>query len=182
MFELAWRDQTKVAQKSVERRMRAGAQAASKNTPSDTRIAPPALSESKALLSKTSVSTGLAPNQHDLEYFALNFWFTNYANPPSKSYEECGFVEHVAPLFLKSAPESTLRLSTLAVATILFTAWSGRNPDTSLTRSFYLKAVSAMKNQHSIPGNCTNNEMIMSVLLLQMYEVKFNFFFSRKSC
>ncbi|KAE9369974.1 hypothetical protein N431DRAFT_414338 [Stipitochalara longipes BDJ] len=170
MFELAWRDQTTVAQKSVERRKRAGAKAASNERLSDTELTFQVLSESSALLSNTSVPTSPPPNQHDLEDFALTFWFTNYANPPMKSYEECGFVEHVAPLFLKSTPESTLRLSTLAVATILFTAWSDLNPDTALTRSFYLKAVSAMRDQLSMPGECTNNEMIMSVLLLQMYE------------
>jgi hypothetical protein len=157
MFDLAWRDQTTMAQRSVERRKRASEKQPTKERPSE--------SEAPAFASPSNP-------QEDLENYALTFWFTNYSNPPSKSYGECGFIEHVAPLFLKSGPQSTLRMSTLAVSTCLFTALSDRNPDTPLTRSFYLKAVSAMKQQLSTSIECVNNEMIISVLLLQMYEVE----------
>ena len=91
-----------MAQKSVERRKRAGAKAAEKEQSSDTERTSHVLPKSEALISNASVPNGPSPNQNDLEDFALNFWFTNYANPPSKSYEECGFVEHVGPLFLKA--------------------------------------------------------------------------------
>ncbi len=81
------------------------------------------------------------------------------------------FLEFVSPLYLKAAPDSTLKMSTLAVASCLFTAWLNRRSDTPFSRSFYLRAVSAMKDQIVNAENCSNDEMLLSILLLQFFEV-----------
>jgi hypothetical protein len=58
----------------------------------------------------------------------------------------------------------------LAVATALFTAWCDQRPGGALSRSFYLRAVSSMKNQLSPRKVCEGNDILAAVLLLQLYE------------
>jgi hypothetical protein len=47
----------------------------------------------------------------------------------------------------------------------------GQDPNTTFSRSFYLRAVKAMRDQVSVQKACANDEMLIAVLLLQLYEV-----------
>ncbi|KAH8687303.1 hypothetical protein BGZ60DRAFT_5625 [Tricladium varicosporioides] len=108
---------------------------------------------------------------NNFEEFAVGFYFSIYAGQPVKNpLEKRGYMDFVVPAYFQSKLDSTLRMSVMAVASSLFTAWLGRNPDSPLTRSFYLRALSTMKEQLTRSDTCSNDEMLMSVLLLQLYE------------
>lgn len=59
----------------------------------------------------------------------------------------------------------------MAMSTFLFVAWLDRRPDTFVSRSFYLNALSTMKERVGRSEGCADNDVLTSVLLLQMYEV-----------
>ena len=103
---------------------------------------------------------------------ALDFFFSTYGRPLTYKFEYRGFLEHVFELYAKAAPESALRLSTLAVSTFLHASWMDHRHDSQLSRSLYGKAVSAMKVQLCSTPACSNDEMLISILLLQLYEVR----------
>ncbi|KAF4628856.1 hypothetical protein G7Y89_g9292 [Cudoniella acicularis] len=62
----------------------------------------------------------------------------------------------------------------MALASCLYIAWKSQRPDAPLSRPYYLRAISAMKEQLSQPDTCANDEMLLSVLLLQQYEILVN--------
>lgn len=107
----------------------------------------------------------------DLQQPALDFFFSTYARPSTYKYEYRGFLEHVYELYESACHDSTVRLSTLAVGTFLLGSWMNSNHDSKTSRTFYAKAVSAMKEQLASPLACSNDEMLISILLLQLYEV-----------
>ncbi|KAF4638024.1 hypothetical protein G7Y89_g40 [Cudoniella acicularis] len=169
-FDLAWRDQTTVAKKSVERRKNAIVKARIEEDATKLhKLVARNMSQDPCLSSMGLVSSSkLTLN---LEEFPLSFYFAIYATPSSQTpFERRGLVGHIAPTFLRAKPDSTIRMSIMAVATCLFLAWMNRTPDSPFSRSYYLKALSAMKDQLSKPEACSNDEMLMGVLLLQLYE------------
>jgi len=122
----------------------------------------------------TATAEGNFPMQichEDPNIHSTTFFFSFYATPSNNDLERRAFFDYVVPLYFQSNENSTMRLSTLAVASIMFYAWMDRNADSPLARTYYLRAVSAMKEQLSHPDTCSDDEMLMSVLLLQMYEV-----------
>ncbi len=64
-----------------------------------------------------------------------------------------------------------LSLSTMALASCLYNAWRIGRPDAPLSRSSYLRAISALKEQICWTETCASDEMLLSVLMLQQYEV-----------
>ena len=66
--------------------------------------------------------------------------------------------------------QSCMKMATIAVATCLFSAWMNRSPETPLSRSFYYRAVSLMKDRVTKERGCTEDDVLMAVMLLQMYE------------
>lgn len=168
-FDLAWRDQTTVAQKHVQRRQHARERAR--------------LVEDSQSMVPTAESIPSEPYSYQLgnvtlelcdanpEKYAINFFFSFYAAPPSSILDRRSYFDVIAPLYLAADENSTMRFSTLAVASVMFTAWMDRRADSTLARMHYLKAVSAMKEQLARPNDsCTDDEMLMAVLLLQFYE------------
>ena len=131
----------------------------------------------------TAASIPSTPYSHDLGSvplcslyenpadYALNVFFTFYANPPAADHERRGCFEYVVPLYSRAGEESALKMSVMAVASIMFLAWMDRRPDDLWSRGWYLRAVGAMKVQLENPENCADDEMLAAVLMLQMYEV-----------
>lgn len=173
VFDLAWRDQTVVAQKSVERRRRATEKTRAEKdaTASTSGVYANSLETTVAVTSKIA-TTIPAPLDDSPENYALGFFFITYANPPSYSDDRYSFLEYVAPQFLTTSQDSTLKMATMTVASSLFMAWMNKRADNSTSRSFYLKAVSKMKDQIEDRMYCADDDMLTSVLLLQLYEVR----------
>jgi hypothetical protein len=109
--------------------------------------------------------------KEDPEAYALGFFFSSYANPPVEADDRRGFLEHVGPQYEMAPPDSTLQMATKALSSFLFMAWLGRRPDSPVSRSFYLKAISSMKDRIQQPEGCADNDILTSVLILQIHEV-----------
>lgn len=163
-FDLAWRDQNTIAQKSVERRKRASDKRGSLDFA--------ALSgATKPFLAQEAMSFVPGSLAEDPEQYSVNFFMTTYANPSVTSEERKDFLDYIAPQFAQAKPDSVLRMATMAMSTFLFVAWLDRRPDTFVSRSFYLNALSTMKDRVARSEGCADNDVLTSVLLLQMYEV-----------
>lgn len=104
------------------------------------------------------------------EDIALDFYFQIWVLPGDSTFSRRGWSEYIAPMFANSAKQSVLRMSTMAMAGALLVAWLDRRPDNPLSRAYYLRAVSIMKDKVA-QQDVSNDEVLMSVLLLQMYEV-----------
>lgn len=109
--------------------------------------------------------------QEDHWDHALSFFFTTYARPFNYKNESRGFLEYVEPLYKLAAPQSTLHYSTLALATFFLGAWTNHSLDSQISRLCYANAISSMKEQLVSSDDCSNDEMLLSILLLQLYEV-----------
>jgi hypothetical protein len=169
-FDLAWRDQTAVARKHVERRLRATEHARSRED-SFERILSPEMRMRSNLHFSSPRPVPTPRSLDDPEEFALSFFFTVYASPDPDPLDTREHLHFLAPLYPRAGPHSTLSLSTMALASCLYFAWKSQRPDAPLSRSPYLRAVSAMKEQITRADTCSNDEILLSVLLLQQYEV-----------
>lgn len=107
----------------------------------------------------------------DPETYAVSFFMSTYANPSISNDERKDFLDYVAPQYVEAGPDSVLRMATMAMSTFLFVAWLDRRPDTVLSRSFYLKALSTLKERIASPEGCADNDVLTTVMLLQLYEV-----------
>lgn len=54
----------------------------------------------------------------------------------------------------------------------MFSIRMGQNPNTTHSRSYYLSAVKAMRDQVAEQKECAGDEVLIAVLLLQLYEVR----------
>jgi hypothetical protein len=169
-FDLAWRDQTAVARKHVERRIRAIEHARSRER-SFERTLSPEVSMHSGLHFSSPRPVPTPRSLDDPEEFALSFFFTVYAPPTTNPLDTREHLEFLEPLYPRTGPHSTLSLSTMALASCLYFAWKNQRPDAPLSRTPYLRAVSAMKEQITQADTCANDEILLSVLLLQQYEV-----------
>lgn len=176
-FDRAWRDQTQVARKHVEQRIRATEQSRPQicspertlSSDLNTRISPGSqFSTSRPIPAPKSLD--------DPEEFALSFFFSVYASPTTNALDTREHLDFLPPLYSRAEPKATLSLSTTALASCLYFAWKSQKPDAPLSSSSYLRAVSAMKKQLTHTDTCANNEILLSVLLLQQYEVSLHTF------
>lgn len=222
-FDLAWRDQTTVAKKGVERgkqkRRAAREQAATASSSTSSRTAPPPKASpskkevqakiSTASSTRTSVSSGstslvsqrsslsssppqvttsipltreLTPPRSNSPYVkvdmppddhVLTFFFNLYILPVRDPLARRGFLEYLAPVYSNTDPSSPFMLSTMAVASCMLSVRSGHDPNTTFAQSYYIRAVKAMRDCVSEQKSCAQDEMLIAVLLLQMYEVSF---------
>ncbi|KAE9373037.1 hypothetical protein N431DRAFT_534197 [Stipitochalara longipes BDJ] len=170
-FDLAWRDQTAVARKHVEQRIRATENARSREDSFERILSPEICVRSS--LSQFSIPRPVSTPRSldDPEEFALSFFFTAYGSPTTNPLDTREHLEFLTPLYPRAGFHSTLSLSTMALASCLYNAWKSQRPDAPLSRSPYLRAVSAMKEQINQADTCANDEILLSVLLLQQYEV-----------
>jgi hypothetical protein len=169
-FDVAWRDQTAVARKHVERRIRATEHARSRED-SFERILTPEMRMPSGLYFSSPRPGPTPRSPGDPEEFALSFFFAVYASPTTNPLDTREHLDFLAPLYPRTGPHSTLSLSTMALASCLYMAWKSQRPDAPLSRSPYLRAVSAMKEQITQADTCANDEILLAVLLLQQYEV-----------
>lgn len=173
-FDLAWRDQTNTAKNSVERRRKAAAKqdAVKKSSSPHSKhlIVSRVPSASTDVFALNVVPTSLMQKTED---YAIGFYFTSYGRvPASRSEKLCGFQDLILPLFISAKEDSALKMSTMALATLFFNTWTAPQPENPLSRSYYVKALAAIKQQLKENDYSTNDEMIMSVLLLQLFEVR----------
>ena len=101
----------------------------------------------------------------------LTFFLNTYILPQRDPLARRGFLEYLAPFYKNAPRDSPLMLSSLAVASCMLASKIGVDPDTAFSRGYYLRAVSQMRDQVSKRKACANDEMLISVLLLQLYEV-----------
>ena len=146
-----------VAKRHVERRLRANVQTRSREASMGQNSAP----EKRLVLPKSLDDTAQS---------ALNFFFSIYVST-TDPWDTRGHLDFLTPLYPQAPPESTLALSTLALASCLYNAWKCGGPDEPLSKVPYVRAISAMKENISRRDACANDDMLLSVLLLQQYEV-----------
>jgi hypothetical protein len=215
---LAWRDQTTVAKKGVERgkakrkaaRDREQANAKPESQPLHAPVARYAESSTSSAGSSGSPNHVFTPKSRDSqrssvssfnesplfdlthqrslytpsksdpyltllrpipEEQALCFFFNHYVLPIRDPLARRGFLEHLGPFYTNADPQSPLKMAAMAVATCMMSIGMGRPPDTPLSRSFYIRAVSRLKEQVSQRKACSGDELIVAVMLLQLYEV-----------
>jgi len=103
---------------------------------------------------------------------AISFYFASYGKAPDNPYEQLtGFQNLIYPLFGLAAEDSALKLSTVALATLFFNTWNAPHPENPLSRSYYVKALAAIKHQLTQKDKCTDDDIIVSILLLGLFEV-----------
>lgn len=108
------------------------------------------------------------------EDHALCFFFTRYVLPQRDPQARRGFLEYTLPIYSKSGPHSPLKLSIIAVAASMLSGAMNQGDDPPLARSFYLGAVQRMKERVTEQRECADDELLMAVMLLQMYEVSYS--------
>jgi hypothetical protein len=102
---------------------------------------------------------------------ALCYFFNNYVLPIRDPLARKGFLEYLGPIYSQSDPFSPVKMSTMAIATCMMSSRMGQPADTPLSRTFYARAVSRIKDRVSKQQDCTSDELIVAVMLLQYYEV-----------
>jgi hypothetical protein len=171
-FDLAWKDHTAGSKRSIERRKRTTEKPSLRTERSKSLMALESPHDNQAVTLCHSGPGHLPPAVAENPWEpALSFFFSTYARSSNYVHESRGFLEHVHLLYQAAAPQSTLRSSTLAVATFLLGSWINRTHESKISRMHYANAVSAMKEQLTSSPACSNDEMLMAILLLQLYEV-----------
>ena len=80
-------------------------------------------------------------------------------------------MEYLLPLYSKTTPGSMLSVATTAVAINLSSMWNFRGPDTFAARAYYSKAVAMTKIALGDPALSRSNDLLMTVLILDFYDV-----------
>ena len=126
---------------------------------------------------KTSLSGSctLVPNRPSSPYlwlhtppddYILTFFFNLYILPIRDPLARRGFLEYLAPIYSHTDLNSPFMLSTMAVASCLLSIHIGHDPNTTFSRSYYLRAVKAIRDCVSEQKGCSEDEIVISVLLL----------------
>jgi len=100
---------------------------------------------------------------------AVCYFFNNYVLPIRDPLARRGFLEYLGPFYSNADLDSPVKMSTMAVATCMMSTRLGYSPDTPLARSFYVQAVSGIKAK--VAQQTSSDELIVAVMLLQLYEV-----------
>lgn len=166
-FDIAWRDQSLVAENSVRRRKNAIEKADRE------RIA------GKKLAKFSSPTVPMVLSQ-DYESYALSFFFSSYILLPQDLEVRRGFLECLYPVWVQADFTSPLRPVVAAVASCLLEAWSQLKPDLplSLSRSRYLKGVAALRKSLQNTED-VGDDVLMAALMLDMYEGLRSFWMSK---
>ncbi|KAI9751164.1 MAG: histidinolphosphatase [Chaenotheca gracillima] len=157
-FDVAWRDQNLVAEKSVRRRKNAVERAER---------------ERKAERQIVNISSQSVPKvlSQDYEGYAINFFFSSYILLPKDVEVRKGFLDCLHPVWIETSATSPLRLAVAAVASCMLEAWSLLKPDIPLSnsRSWYLKGVEALRKRLQSSED-VGDDVVMASLMLDMYE------------
>lgn len=157
-FDIAWRDQNVVAEKSVRRRKNAIEKADRE------RIA-------RKQLAKHSSPSVPRPLSQDYEGYAVSFFLSTYVLLPRDLEVQRGFLDCLYPVWAQSGSTSPLRPAVAAVALCLLEAWSLLKPDLplSISRSQYLEGVAAVRKSLQSSED-VGDDILMAALMLDMYE------------
>lgn len=108
---------------------------------------------------------------YSTEQRALCFYFANYVMLPRDPLTSRGYLELLLPLYSGVRRDSQLSHATSAVALCLLEAWSGKGPETKLSRSFFQKAPVSTRAALEDPEESKKDETLLAVLLLELFEV-----------
>ncbi|KAL3424404.1 White-opaque regulator 1-like protein 1 [Phlyctema vagabunda] len=183
-FDLAFRDQSIVAERSVQRRKKAtdrqGHGRISCQGSSNLSLVPdlPAVNIQMASSTSLSTSSRVQPSlSEDYSKYALDFFCSSYLTLPRPPEVRQGCFELLYPVFKASDPSSPLRPATYAVGSVLLEAWILRSPgNISTARPFYLKALSKLRAILSDANATITDDILMAVLILEVYEGLVSFF------
>lgn len=157
-FDVAWRDQNAWASKAVLRRSKANERAnRDKITPRE------------VVGRKFHDVPKVLPQ--DYESYALNFFFDSYILLPSDPSCRRGVLDCLYPIWTRMSPLSPLKPAISAVALALLEAWSQSNPNRpqSLSRSYYVEAVAAVRRRLQ-SAQATDDDVLVATLMLNMYD------------
>ena len=157
-FDLALRDQSKSAERSVQRRKRAY------------EVVKEPIDRSSGEMVRTS-----SPLREYQKDHALCFFFTEYVLILGDPQPICGYIDYVTPVFVKCESQSPVVFATQAVATSLFEAWLSKGPDTVVSPTSYLMAITTLRECVEQRKTYCVEEFLMAILLLDMYEVSSTF-------
>ena len=157
-FDVAWRDQNVVAEKSVQRRKNATKKA----------YHPGILSDRMVKLVSLSLPRTLA---EDHEGYAVNFFLSSYILLPREVGVQRSFLDCLYPVWIQTEATSPLRPAVAAVASCLLAAWSQHDSDLaiSFSGSLYLKGVASLRKVLQGNGK-VGDDVVMAALMLEMYE------------
>ena len=154
MFDVAWRPQNLVVEKSVQRRVNA----------SETRQA----EKQKLALDQIRIPRVLP---QDLAGYAVDFFFSFYICLPMEQDVHRSVLDCLYPIWTTTDSASPLKPIVTAVASLMLDAWSQVKPHQfdSTSRAQYVQGVAALRNSLESRKEVTN-EIIMATLMLDMYE------------
>ena len=157
LFEVAWRDQNKVAENRVRRQ---------KN------IVDKHTERGSGAFHRT-ISTELTTSRRvsqDFASYAVQFFLSSYILLPRSQESRRSFTDFLYPIYLESKPGSPLTSALTAVGALLLEAWSLVQPDaSSFSWTQYLKAMASLRK--SLQNTKTvDDDVLGAALLLDMYE------------
>ena len=150
-LDLVLRDQNNIAQATVQRRQKL----ANKGRSASPRVP-------------------LSPTEDD-ESHALTFFVSSWVLFPHDPETDHGITELLPFFFGNLKSGTTLSLALTAVSRLMFAAWERRVRavvETPEARLAYGKALAATRVAIEDPVQCTEDETLMAVLLLALYEVR----------
>ena len=107
----------------------------------------------------------------DTEVDSLCFFFTKYVTIERDPQTSRGFLEYLLPLYSSAPHDSHLSVATSALAIMLTSMWSRRGVETEESRRFFGKALTMTKAAIDDPQQNTTDETLLTVLLLEFYEI-----------
>ncbi|GAB7341257.1 hypothetical protein MBLNU457_7532t1 [Dothideomycetes sp. NU457] len=158
LFEVAWRDQNKVAENRVRRQKNI----VDKPTEKDSDTSP------GTITTKSPTPTCVS---QDFTSYAVQFFLSSYVLLPRSHDNRRSFIDFLYPIYLESKPASPLTPALTAVGSLLLEAWSLLKPDapSSFSRTQYLKAMASLRR--SLQDTKTvGDDVLTAALLLDMYE------------
>jgi hypothetical protein len=156
-FDIAWKDQNLVAERSVRRRKRASEKA------NLNRLATKNLSKSPS----TAIFGRLKEDPVD---YAVKFFLSSYIILPEQTEMQRGILDCLYPIWDQAQPTSPVKIAVASVACYLLEAWTQLNPARSpMSTPLYLRGVASLRQAITSSGK-VKGDVLMAALMLQMYE------------
>jgi hypothetical protein len=115
----------------------------------------------------------------DYEGYAVSFFFSWYILLPKDPELQRGFLDCLYPVWVQTESASPLRPAVAAVASCLLQAWLQLKSDAalSLSQSLYSRSVASLRKTLQDSGE-VGDDVLMTTLMLEMYESLRSFFMS----
>ena len=158
-FDIAWRDQNVVAEKSVKRRKNANERKANQVE----------LVRESVQISLTSGAPRLL--SQDYELYAVNLFLSAYVLQPDDPEVQRGFLGCIYPVWTQSESNSPLKPAVAAVSFWMLESWSQIKPGqaSSLSQLHYQKGLVALRKR-MLSNDDVDDDIILAALMLDMYE------------